>query len=141
MSAEQNKALVRRYQDSLNANNLDALDGVLAPSLISHNLLPGVPSGLQGAKMVHQGLLVAFPDQRTDIDDLIAEGDKVVMRFTVSGTHKGPLMGIPATGKSYSVPGMSVFRIADGKIAEHWGVFDQMAVMQQLGLMPAPSQS
>jgi steroid delta-isomerase-like uncharacterized protein len=141
MSTEQNKALVRRYQDSLNANNLEALDGILAPNLISHNLLPGVPSGLQGAKMVHQGLGVAFPDQHTEIEDLLAEGDKVVMRFSVAGTHKGPLMGIPATGKAYKVPGMSIFRIADGKIAEHWGVFDQMSVMQQLGLAPVPGQA
>jgi steroid delta-isomerase-like uncharacterized protein len=141
MSLEQNKAVVRRYQDAYNANELDALDGILAPNLVSHSMLPGVPQGLPGAKLVHQGLLVAFPDQHTVIDDLIAEGDKVVMRFTVSGTHKGPLMGIPATGKGYSVPGVSIFRLAEGKIVEHWGVFDQMAVMQQLGLAPSPSQA
>ena len=138
MSAEQNKAIVRRYQDALNANTLDALDALLAPNLISHNLLPGVPAGVSGAKMVHQGLQAAFPDQHTHIEDLLADGDKVVMRFTVSGTHKGPLMGMPATGKNYSVPGISIFRLADGKIAEHWGVFDQLAVMQQLGLVPMP---
>lgn len=138
MSTEENKALVRRYQDALNANQVDALDGILAPNLISHNLLPGVPAGLQGAKLVHQGLQAAFPDQHTQIEDLLADGDKVVMRFTVSGTHKGPLMGMPATGKRYQAPGMSIFRIADGRIAEHWGVFDQLSVMQQLGLVPMP---
>jgi steroid delta-isomerase-like uncharacterized protein len=72
---------------------------------------------------------------------LIVEGDKVVMRFTVAGTHKGPLMGIPATGKSYKAPGISVFRLANGKIVEHWGVFDQLSVMQQLGLVPVPGQA
>lgn len=138
MSVEENKALVRRYQEAYNANRLDALDAILAPDLISHNMLPGVPAGLQGAKLVHQGLQAAFPDQHTTVEDLVAEGDRVVMRFTVAGTHKGPLMGMPATGKGYSVPGISIFRIANGRIAEHWGVFDQMSVMQQLGLAPMP---
>lgn len=136
MSAEENKAIVRRYQDAHNQNNLAALNEIVAADLISHNKIPGMPPGLEGGKTVHQILTAAFPDLHTDTEELIAEGDRVVQRFTVSGTDKGGFMGAPATGKSYKVAGMSVFRIANGKIAEHWGVFDQMGVMQQLGKIP-----
>jgi steroid delta-isomerase-like uncharacterized protein len=136
MSAEDNKAIVRRYQEAHNQNNLAALGEIVAADLISHNKIPGMPPGLEGGKTVHQMLTAAFPDLHTNTDDLIAEGDKVVQRFTVSGTDKGGFMGAPATGKSYKVGGISVFRIANGKIAEHWGSFDQMGVMQQLGKIP-----
>jgi len=136
MSTEENKNLVRRYQEAYNTGKLDELDGILAPNLISHNHLPGVPTGLAGAKMVHQGLLTSFPDSKTTIEDLVAEGDRVVMRGTATGTHKGPFGGAPPTGKSFKVTTMSVFRIANGKIVEHWGVVDGTGVMQQLGLMP-----
>jgi len=136
MSTEENKNLVRRYQEAYNTGKLDELDGILAPNLISHNHLPGVPTGLAGAKMVHQGLLTSFPDSKTTIEDLVAEGDRVVMRGTATGTHKGPFGGAPPTGKSFKVTTMWVFRIANGKIVEHWGVVDGTGVMQQLGLMP-----
>jgi len=136
MSAEENKNLIRRYQEAYNSGKLDELDQILAPNLISHNHMPGAPTGLVGAKVVHQGLLAAFPDAGTKVEELLAEGDRVVMRGTVTGTHKGSFMGAPPTGKSFKVATMSVFRIANGKIAEHWGVVDGTGVMQQLGLMP-----
>jgi len=136
MSTEENKNLVRRYQEAYNTGKLDELDGILAPNLSSHNHLPGVPTGLAGAKMVHQGLLTSFPDSKTTIEDLVAEGDRVMVRGTTTGTHKGPFAGAPPTGKSFKVTTMSVFRIANGKIVEHWGVVDGTGVMQQLGLMP-----
>ena len=138
MSTESNKALVKRYQDAHNSNNLAALDDIVAANLVSHNMLPGIPAGREGGKMVHQALIAAFPDQHTETLALIAEGDKVVQHFMVSGTDKGGFMGAPPTGKSYKVPGISIFRIANGKIVEHWGVFDQLGVLQQLGMMPAP---
>ncbi|MGH2521922.1 MAG: ester cyclase [Anaerolineales bacterium] len=137
MSTEENKALVRRYQEAHNTNNLAALDEIVSADLIPHNQLPGLPSGLEGGKLVHQGLLAAFPDLHTETEDLIAEGDKVVQRFTVSGTDKGGFMGAPPTDKHYKVSGISIFRIANGKIVEHWGQFDQLGVLQQLGVMPA----
>ena len=103
---------------------------------LRHNHLPGAPTGLVGAKAVHQGLLAAFPDSRTTIEDLVAAGDRVVMRGTLTGTNTGSFMGAPPTGKSFKVATMSVFRIASGKIVEHWGVVDGTGVMQQLGLLP-----
>jgi steroid delta-isomerase-like uncharacterized protein len=79
----------------------------------------------------------AFPDVHFTIDEQIAEGDKVVTRWTGHGTHKGELAGIPATGKSATVTGMGVDRIVNGKIVESWGIFDQFGMMQQLGVIPA----
>ena len=90
--------------------------------------------------MAHQGSLAAFPDGRTTTDDLVAEGDKVVERFTFVGTQKGDFMGIPASGKQVRVTGMSIFRIANGKIVEHWGENDAMGLLMQLGVLPAPGQ-
>lgn len=136
--SEENKSLVRRYQDAFNSGKLDELDELVDANVIAHSQAPGVPPGLAGAKMVHQGLLQSFPDLHFEIEDLIAEGDTVVQRFTVSGTDKGGFQGAPPTGKHYSVPGVSVFRFANGKIVEHWGLQDLFGVMQQLGMLPAP---
>ena len=83
----------------------------------------------------------AFPDFKVTIDDMIAEGDKVVVRGTWSGTHKGEFMGIPATGKSVSFGVIDTVRIAGGKMVEHWGLMDNFRLMQQLGVIPAPGES
>jgi steroid delta-isomerase-like uncharacterized protein len=138
--AESNKAIIRRYRQAHNQNDMAALDEIVAVDLITHSQLPNVPSGREGGKMVHQGAVVAFPDGKVTTDDLIAEGDKVVERFTLVGTHKGDFMGIPASGKQVRVTGMSIFRIANGKIVEHWGENDAMGLLMQLGVLPAPSQ-
>ena len=140
MSTEANKALVRRYREIHNSSNLAALDEIVATDLNSHSGLPGLPAGREGGKLAHQGVLASFPDGHVTTDDLIAEGDRVVERFTFSGTHQAPFMGVPATGKRVTVTGMSVFRIADGKIAEHWGENDAMGLLMQLGVLPGPGQ-
>jgi predicted ester cyclase len=138
MSTEANKALVRRYRAVHNSNNLDALDEIVAKDIISHNSLPGLPPGLEGGKMAHRAFLEAFPDVQTTTEDLFAEGDKVVERYTARGTNKGSFMGAPPTGKKFEASSMSIYRIADGKIVEHWGENDSMGLMMQLGLMPQP---
>jgi len=136
--SEQNKAIVRRYREIHNTNQLDQLDQIMAPDLISHSIFPGLPPGMAGAKASHQFLVSIFPDTKTRTDDLIAEGDKVVERWTNTGTHTGePFLGAPASGKKFSVTGISIYRIANGKIVEHWGEFNSTTVAQQLGLMPA----
>src|SRR5690242_4961310 len=96
MSIEENKQIVRRYQEIYNSNNLGALDEVVSQNLLTPRIMPGIPSGIEGAKIAHQMMLTGFPDYQTVIDDLIAEGDKVVARITMSGTHTGNFMGIPA---------------------------------------------
>jgi predicted ester cyclase len=138
---EANKAIVRRYREAHNTNNLDALDEIVAADLISHNMLPGLPSGLAGGKMAHQGFMAAFPDSQTTIEDLIAAGDKVVERSSLRGTNTGSFLGMPPTGRAIQSSSISIYRIANGKIVEHWGEHDGIGVMIQLGLMPAPGQA
>jgi predicted ester cyclase len=138
MSAEENKAIVRRYREIHNSNNLAGLDQIVDANIVSHSGVPGMPPGLEGGKMVHNMFLSAFPDSQVTTDDLIADGDEVVERFTFRGTNKGSFMGAPPTGKQVTATGMSVFRIANGKIVEHWGENDSLGVMQQLGLVPMP---
>ncbi|MBI3241883.1 MAG: ester cyclase [Chloroflexi bacterium] len=140
MSLEANKAIVRRYQALYNANDLDALGDIVAVDVVSHKTLPGLPPGLEGGKFAHRGTVAAIPDLNYSIEDLIAEGDKVVMRWTMTGTHSAaPFMGLPPTGNSLRVSGISIFRLANGKIVEHWAEPDGVTFMQQLGLMPAPA--
>ena len=136
MSIEENKIIVRRYQDIYNSNNLDDLLEVVSEDLLTPKIMPGIQSGIEGAKVAHQIMLTGFTDYQTVIDDLFAEGDKVVARITMSGTNTGTFMGIPATGKHVEFTGIYIARIADGKIVEHWGEEDAVSLLTQLGAMP-----
>jgi predicted ester cyclase len=140
MSTEENKAIVRKYREAHNQNKLDALDAIVAQDVISHAALPGLPPGLAGGKMAHQIFLGSFSNLQTTTEDLIAEGDKVVERYMTRGTHTGDFMGAPPTGKKFEAETMVIYRLANGKIVETWGLNDVQAVMMQLGLMPAPGQ-
>ena len=135
MSIEENKKIVHRYQEIYNTNDLDALSEVLAEDLLTPKIMPGIPTGIQGAKAAHRIMLAGFPDYQTIIDDLIAEDDKVVARITMSGTNTGSFMGIPPTGKHVSFTGIYIARIANGKIVEHWGEEDGVSLLQQLGML------
>jgi predicted ester cyclase len=137
MSTEANKAIVRKYQEAYNTNNLDALDAVVAADIKTPAMLPGFPPGLEGVKQMHRLAVDAWPDLQTAIEDLIAEGDRVVARVTVSATPQKEAFGVPPTGKSFKVGGTYIVRIANGKIVEHFGIEDAVGIMQQLGLMPA----
>ena len=119
MSIEENKNIVRRYQEIYNSNKLDNFLEVVSEDLLMPKIMPGVPHGIEGAKAAHRVMLAGFPDYQTVIEDLIAEGDQVAARIRMSGTHMGSLMGVPPTGKFVSFTGMYFARIADGKIVEH----------------------
>ncbi len=136
MSIEENKNIVHRYQEAYNNNTLDALDEVMAVDVLTPKIMPGIPSGLEGAKAVHRRSLLGMPDFHTTIDDLIAEGDKVVARVTMTGTHTGDFWGFPASGKKVTFTGIYIARIENGKIVEHWGEEDAISLMQQIGAMP-----
>jgi len=138
VSIEANKAIVRRYREIYSTNQLDPLGEVLAPELIAHTLLPGVPPTLEGIKKVHEMALAAFPDLRVITEDLIAEGDKVVERWMQTMIHTGvAIFGAPAgTGKKIKTTGISIYRIANGKIVEHWAEMDSVGVLRQLGVIP-----
>jgi steroid delta-isomerase-like uncharacterized protein len=143
MSTEQNKALVRQLvEEVLNKGNMSWADEIIAPNFIEHEELPpGFPPGREASKLLFTMLRSAFPDFKATIQQLISEGDKVVMYMTWTGTQKGEFMGVPPTGKSISINVIDIVRIADGQVVEHWGIMDQMAMMQQLGVIPAPSQA
>ncbi len=138
MSIEENKNIVRRYQEIYNSNQLDALLEVVSVDLLTPKIMPGILHGIEGAKAAHQIMLRGFPDYQTVIDDLIAEGDKVAARITMTGTHTGTFMGIPATGKHVEFTGIYIARIANGKIIEHWGEEDGVSLLAQLGLTFKP---
>ena len=142
MSTEQNKALFRRVmEEALNRGNISLVDELFAPDFVEHEELPpGIPAGREAVKQLSTMFRSAFPDFKVTIDDIIAEGDKVVVRSTWSGTHKGAFMGIPPTGKSVSFGVFDIARFAGGKVVEHWGQMDNMGMMQQLGAIPAPGE-
>jgi predicted ester cyclase len=135
MSLEENKDIVRRYQEIYNRTELDRLTDVVSEDLRTPRIMPGIPSGLEGAKVAHQIMLAGFPDYQTTIEELIAEGDKVAARITMSGTHQGSFMGIPPTGRHIVFSGIYIARIAGGKIVEHWGEEDGVSLLQQLGAL------
>jgi steroid delta-isomerase-like uncharacterized protein len=142
MSAEENKVCVRRlYEEVFNKQNVAAIDDYFAPTVIDHSLPPGVPGGVEGVRLTIAMYLAAFPDLNFTLEDLIAEGDKVVAHWTLRGTHQGASLGMPPTGKHITLPGISILRLDDGKAVETWVIFDQMGMLQQLGLAPAPVQA
>ena len=140
MSTEQNKALVRRLvEEVLNQGNMSVIDELFSPDFVEHEKLPPeIPPGREAPKVMFTMLRSAFPDFKATIEHLIAEGDKVVLSMTWTGTQKGEFMGVPPTGKSISIGVIDIIRLAEGKFVEHWGIMDSMALMQQLGAIPAP---
>lgn len=140
MSTEDNKSLTRRGYDALNERNWTAFDALLAPDFVFHNAST-TTRGLEPYKQFIRMYFTAFPDAHLTIEDIIAEGDNTVVRQTFQGTHKGDLMGIPPTGKQANSTGISIFRWANGKAAEQWSNYDDLGLMQQLGVIPAPRQT
>jgi predicted ester cyclase len=136
MSLEENKQLVRRYQEIYDNNDLEGLSEVLAQNLLTPRIMTGLPSGLEGAKAAHRIMLLGFPDFQTTIDDLVAEADTVAARITMRGTHSEEFVNIPPTGRRVEFSGMYIVRIENGKIAEHWGEEDSVSLMAQLGVKP-----
>ncbi|HSR33060.1 MAG TPA: ester cyclase [Anaerolineae bacterium] len=143
MSTEQNKEIVRQMVEEIfNRGNLSRADEFLAPDFIEREELPpGISRDREGVKQLTAMLRSAFPDFHATIDDMIAEGDKVVIRQTFSGTHKGEFMGVPPTGRSISIGVLDIIRIDGGKFVEHWGQMDNMGLMQQLGAIPEPGHN
>ena len=140
MSAEENKAIYRRFiEDVINNQNLDRIGEFLAPDIVEHR--PGSPRGLDGAKQNTAGFWQAFPDLRTTIEDIVAEGDLVVARVRVTGTHQGTFMGLSPTGKQITLTAMDMWRLRNGKCVEHWAEADMLGLLQQIGAIPAPGQA
>jgi steroid delta-isomerase-like uncharacterized protein len=136
---KENKAIVRRYlEEAWNDRNPGLIDELVAEAFVDHHLPPELPPGPAGAKLWFNTAISAFPDFQITPEDVVAEGDRVVTRFTFSGTHDGEFMGIPATRKPFSITGIAIARIANGKLVEWWENADVMGLMQQLGVLPTP---
>lgn len=139
MSSDENKAVVRRfYTEVLEAGNVSLLSEIAVPDYDEHDPIPGQTNGREGLKQRVEMLRSAFQPRFT-LEDIIAEQDKVVVRWTNHGTHVGEFMGIPPTSKSFSIAGIDIHRLQDGKLAEHWHVVDMLSQLQQLGLVPQPN--
>jgi steroid delta-isomerase-like uncharacterized protein len=140
--SEESKAVVQRFNELIGefwrTGDADVFDEVLPPDFVYHQ--PMTPPDLGGFKQFLPMFRTALPDMRFTVEDLIAEGDKVVDRITFQATHQGELMGIPPTGNTVTVTEMHISRIADGKIVERWGQSDMLGMMQQLGAIPEPGQ-
>jgi steroid delta-isomerase-like uncharacterized protein len=135
MTTEENKSLVRDFIDSLfTKGDLGAVDDYLAEDFVNHDPPVGVSADREGMRAAGSMFRAAFPDWHSDLHLLVGEGDIVVERFTASGTHKGELFGVAGSGKIVSLPGINIFRIRDGRIAERWGRLDELGLFRQLGL-------
>ncbi|HEX3476029.1 MAG TPA: ester cyclase [Kofleriaceae bacterium] len=141
--AMRNKQLVResieRVWGQQRPDELEReVERFLAPSFVDHGALPGTAPGPAGFADGVRRLLAAFPDAHNEIHDIVAEGDRVVVRWTMTGTHTGGGLGIPATGRAVRITGITMSRVVGGRIAEHWIYRDDIAMLRQLGLMPSP---
>ena len=138
--SEENKALIRRFvEEAFNKGNVDVANEVYASTFIAHD--PTIPEGQGSPEQVKQIVntyLSAFPDGHTTVEDVISKGKKVAYRWTFRGTHQGELMGIPPTGEQVTITGITFNRVSRGKVEEQWNNFDQLGVLQQLGVAPTP---
>ena len=134
-----NKALFKRFHDAANTGDIEllanAIDELVAPDAVVRTPLPIDVTGAEALKQIWAMLFSVYPDIHVTVEDLIAEGDKVVARNTVTGTHRGEFMGVAATGKSVTYNEIFIFRFADGRVVETWGVVDVLAQMKQIGVV------
>jgi len=132
-------ATVRRMYELLSAGDVDGFGDLLAEDFVEHDEAPGLEPSKEGVKQFFRMYLAGFPDLRMDPQDVLASGDKVVARTRGTGTHQGEFMGMPATGRRVDVELIDIIRFEDDGLAhEHWGVFDALKMMQQLGAIPEP---
>jgi|SRR5215831_6608432 len=135
---EENKSVVRRFSNEFkNKANHAIVDELMTPGFQHHFKDPRLPKGREGMKLLGRSVVMAFPDVHANIQDLIAEGDKVVERTEAGGTHKGEFNGVPATGRPVRWSELHVYRFEKGKIAELWSEIDFLAIMAQIGAIPA----
>ncbi|MDQ3532836.1 MAG: ester cyclase [Actinomycetota bacterium] len=139
MAGHDNKALVRRYYDEVfNQRNVDLVDELAVEDYVEHDPFPGQGNGRGDLKARVQAILSAFNPVRFALEDLVSEGDRVVVRWTQTGTHSGNFMGMPPTGKQFTIAGIDIHDVKAGRMAEHWHVVDMYALLIQLGALPVP---
>jgi steroid delta-isomerase-like uncharacterized protein len=138
MSTEKNEQIVRRFYEAVfNQGNPGAVEDLVASNFVDHNPFPGQGADRRGLAQFVSTFHTPLPDLRVEIEDIVSQGDKVATRWTASATHKGSFLQIPSTGKQVTIQGIDIMRIADGKIAEHWGFQDQLGFVREIGVLPA----
>jgi steroid delta-isomerase-like uncharacterized protein len=138
MNTEPAKKLVLELYQRLNQGDAESIGELVTRDYVEHDPLPGQGTGRDGVVDRFSMIVGALAPHFT-VDDVVAEGDKVVVRWTNAGTHVGEFAGIPATGRSFAISGIDIYRVANGSICEHWHVIDQLSMLGQLGLLPAPA--
>lgn len=139
MSLEQNKVIVLKFYEAFDRKDVDRGRELMSADIVGRGMGTVSLNGYDAFMQYGMMMFTAFPDGRHVLEEVIAEGDKVVTRGIFSGTHQGGLMGIPPTGKQVKFSVVHVDRVVDGKIVEHWGQGDTFAMMQQLGVVPSPN--
>jgi predicted ester cyclase len=136
MSSSDDKEFIRKYYaiDGRTESGVKQYMDFHHPGYKAHSVMGDM--NLEQARQTNLMMMAAFPDLKFRLDDIIAEGDKVAVRYTITGTNEGPYMGTPPTGKKISLSGISIYKITGGKLVESWGIFDRMSLMQQLGIRP-----
>jgi steroid delta-isomerase-like uncharacterized protein len=129
----------RWYGEVVSGGKTELIDELCSPDFLDHDPLPGTSADLAGIKEFVAQIRAAFPNLQVTVDDLIGEGDRLAVRSTMRGTHEGDFMGIPASGKKVEVSNYDFVRFENDQAAEHWGVIDSAALMEQLGMAPAGS--
>jgi steroid delta-isomerase-like uncharacterized protein len=142
VSLEPNKELVRRlYEEAFNEDDLDLVDELVAPDVVTHNpIILDAPTGPDSIRGGLEMIRKAFPDFHVEVEDLIAEGDRVAALLTMSGTNEGDYRRGGATGKRGTMRAFFIWRIADGKLAESWGLADRFGFLQELGIVPSDDE-
>jgi steroid delta-isomerase-like uncharacterized protein len=138
MSKEQNAEALGKFAEAVNTGKYELFDQAVAPDSVDHDPAPGQVPGPKGYRAFFTEMRTAFPDLKADLVALVSDEESIAFAYTLSGTHKGPLMGIPATGKKVSIRGVQLSKFRDGKMVERWGSSDQLGMLQQLGVTAIP---
>jgi predicted ester cyclase len=141
MSTEEKKALIRRlFEEGINQNNPSVFDELIAPDFVNYDAPLGIPRGPEGMRQLVVLFRTGFPDLHVRFEEELADGNYVIHRGYITGTHQGEFQGIPPTGKQFKINFIHIWRIANGKAVENWVQMDLLGLMQQLGVIPAPGQ-
>jgi steroid delta-isomerase-like uncharacterized protein len=133
-------ATMRRLYELISAGDIDGFALHLADDFVEHEELPGLDQSKEGVRQLFHMYRAAFPDLRMEVEDVLVSGDKAIARVRATGTHRGEFIGMPASGRSFDVQVIDIMRFGDdGVVHEHWGLFDSLGMMQQLGAIPAPA--
>ena len=134
--SEQNKAVFEKLMSALNAKDVATMESIIADDFVDNDAMPGMAPGKEGMIDMMRMFVGAFPDRNVVVDHWVAERGLVAGVMTTEGTQTGEFMGMPASGKKFSIREMHMVRVANGKMAEHWGLANELSMMQQLGFMP-----